>query len=295
MGDIKKCNIDIYHGLSNEIPFGLKKTNIKSVVTIHDLIFMRYPEFYNPIDRKIYERKFRFACENANCVVAISEQTKLDIISFLKIPEEKIKVLYQGCDQRFQKLIESEQLEQVKQKYSLPEKYILYVGTVEERKNLLSVVKALKEGNFDITLVVVGKQTDYADKVKQYIHDTGLENVYFLSNVPNDDLPALYQMAKIFVYPSVFEGFGIPILEALYSKVPVISSKGSCFSEAGGPGTIYINPVNSDEIANAIKRILSDEDLYNIMIEQGYKYAQSFNHDKLSARLNNLYKEIANG
>ncbi len=291
--DIRKRGIEVYHGLSGELPHGLTD-EVKTVVTIHDLIFLRYPEFYKPVDRKIYESKFKYACKNADTIIAISQQTKNDIIEYFGISGDKIKVIYQSCNQRFHSLVSEEDRTQLKEKYQLPENYLLYVGTIEERKNILSILKAIHTGKIETPLVIIGKPTPYINLVQKYIHENRIENIFFLSGVPDEDLPGIFQMAGLFIYPSVFEGFGIPILEALYSKVPVITSKGSCFIEAGGKHSIYTNPTDFGELAQAINRVLSDSQLSETMIEEGYKHALTFDNESISEQIMNIYKELVN-
>ncbi|MDR3062253.1 MAG: glycosyltransferase family 4 protein, partial [Dysgonamonadaceae bacterium] len=221
--DLREYSPEIYHGLSGELPIGIAKTGIKSVVTIHDLIFLRYPEYYKSWDREIYTRKFRYACEYSDKIIAISECTKKDVISFFNIPEEKIAVVYQGCHPDFGKKATDEKKQEVTQKYKLPPKYLLSVGSIEPRKNLLLAVKALQKLEQDIHLVAVGKKTPYQVEVEQYAAQSGIsERLHILNKVPLDDLPACYQLASVFLYPSFFEGFGIPVIEALHSGVPVI-------------------------------------------------------------------------
>ncbi|MEO6440600.1 MAG: glycosyltransferase family 1 protein, partial [Chitinophagales bacterium] len=156
--DLQKLRIDLYHGLSHEIPSGINKTGIKSVVTIHDLIHERYPEQYNPIDVKIYSIKFRFACEHANKIIAISEQTKKDIIEFYKIPEKKISICYQSCHPAFGKTVSEAEKRKVIETYQLPDEFFLYVGSIIERKNLLNICKAffLTRNEMNVPLVIVG-------------------------------------------------------------------------------------------------------------------------------------------
>lgn len=291
--DLKKNTPAIFHGLSNEIPFGLKQAGIKSVVTIHDLIFLRYPQFYPWIDRHIYKYKFKKACKNADKIIAISEMTKRDIISYFNIPEEKITVIYQGCDNSFSEIVSQEKKDRIKGKYNLPDKYILYVGSIESRKNLLLAVKALPLLREKIHLIAIGKQTEYTDVIKSYIKEHYLEGqVSFLSNIPFDELPAIYQMASIFTYPSFFEGFGIPIIEALHSGVPVIAAKGSCLEEAGGPDSVYIDPNDEKGLAEEINNILNDKVKIKLMKEKGYTYVQRFNDKVLANQLIKAYQEI---
>src|SRR5262245_14266308 len=141
--DLEKLGIDIYHGLSNEIPLDIHKTQIKSVVTIHDLIFERFPAQYSKIDAQIYKKKFRYACDHADKVIAISQQTKRDIIEFYKTPEEKISICYQSCNPAFGRQVPEQEKKLIKEKYSLPDEYFLYVGSIIERKNLLNICKAI--------------------------------------------------------------------------------------------------------------------------------------------------------
>ncbi len=293
VSDINLENMDIYHGLSNEIPFGLQKSGVKSVVTIHDLIFLRYPEFYKPIDRLIYKFKFKRACQKADRVIAVSEMTKRDIVDFFNISPDKIDVIYQGCDNSFKVAAAEELKKQVKEKYKLPDNYILYVGTIESRKNLLLALKALKESSNKIPLVAVGRPTPYMNEVKQYIKENGLENlVTFLHGVPFGDLPAIYQQATIFVYPSFFEGFGIPIIEALYSGIPVIAATGSCLEEAGGPDSIYVNPNSVEQMRDAMSYLINNPDQRNKMIASGKQYAKLFDEENIALELQKLYNKL---
>jgi glycosyltransferase involved in cell wall biosynthesis len=290
---LQKDELDIYHGLSHEIPAGLQTTGIKSVVTIHDLIFLRYPQYYKAPDRKIYDLKFRNACKNADLIIAVSEQTKKDIVRFFRIDPRRIKVVYQSCDHAFRQICSTERLQEVKEKYNLPEQYILNVGTIEERKNLMLIAKALKQLPDQLKLVVIGKETSYASKVKSYLKEQELEDrVSFLEGVPFSDLPAIYQQASVFVYPSEFEGFGIPILEALCSGVPVIAATGSCLEEAGGPDSIYIDPKDDKALASAIKRLMQSSELQEQMISKGKEFAAAFTEEEHAHSLMRLYRGL---
>lgn len=290
--DLKQNSPVLFHGLSNEIPFGLKETGIKSIVTIHDLIFIRYPQFYPLIDRHIYAYKFKKACQKSNRIIAISEMTKRDIISYFHIPEEKIEVIYQGCDKSFKQIVPADKKKEVKEKYNLPEKYILYVGSIESRKNLLLVVKALGLLKEKVHLVAVGKQTPYTDLIKKHIQELQLEQqVSLLSNIPFDELPAIYQMATIFTYPSFFEGFGIPIIEAIHSGLPVIAAKGSCLEEAGGADSIYVDPHNEQEMCKAIESILTNKDLAKEMVMKGKEYVAKFDDKIIADQIIKVYNK----
>lgn len=291
--ELQKFHIDIYHGLSNEIPKNIHKTPVKTVVTIHDLIFLRFPELYKPIDRLIYKKKFRYACQHADKIIAISEQTKEDIIKFFDIDKDTITVVYQGCNPIFYSPVSIEKKEKIRRQFNLPEHFILSVGTLEERKNTLNILKALHKHNIEIPLVLAGKFTPYVNKIKDYMQRHQIQRrVILLDDIDPETLPALYQMSEIFVYPSIFEGFGIPIIEALNSGTPVITTKDGCFKEAGGPDSIYVDTNNIDALAEAIKNVLTNRGLKEKMIEKGYQYALNFREEKITHDLMEVYMQV---
>jgi glycosyltransferase involved in cell wall biosynthesis len=246
---------------------------------------------YSYFDRKIHYYKFKYAANKADLVIAISEQTKKDIVTYLKINPNKIKVIYQGCAPVFKEEIPSEFIELTREKYQLPTNFILNVGTIEKRKNVLSVIKAIKE--MDNQLVIIGKKTAYFTEINTYILENNLQNkVIFLENVELKELASIYKMATIFIYPSVFEGFGIPIVEALYSKTPVITSKGSCFSEAGGENSIYVNPLNPEEIRIELSELLANSEKREVMKQKGFEFVQKFNDALIAKNWIDTYQEI---
>lgn len=300
--DLKQLRIDLYHGLSHEIPVGIQKTGIKSVVTIHDLIFERYPDQYNWIDVQIYRQKFKYACEHADAVIAISQQTRDDIINYYKIPAQKISICYQSCNPSFSVTVSQEEKKRVKELYQLPEQFFLYVGSIIERKNLLNICKAIKnlEGKLDIPLVVIGEGNDYKKQVQQYVTQNSIEKrIIFLSDNASvkslqsfqsaADFPAIYQQAICMVYPSVFEGFGIPVLEALWSRTPVVTSNLSCLPETGGDAAYYVDPYKPEEIAQALLRIATDATLVQQMKDKGWQHAQKFTPQKCAAAVMDVY------
>lgn len=287
--DAQHQNADIFHGLSGELPLKWDNKTIKKIVTIHDLIFVRYPQYYSFFDRKIHFWKFKKATDSADKIIAISEQTKQDIIQFLNVPESKIEVIYQGCHKAFKEDQSEQFIQKTKEKFDLPKRFILNVGTIEERKNLLNIVKALKDTN--IPLVVVGKKTKYFKKVEGFIRENKMK-VHFLENVSMDELAAIYKLADIFIYPSFFEGFGIPVIEALFSKTVVITSNTSCLPEAGGPDSVYIDPKNHLDIQAKIKFLWENESERKRRAEKGFEFVQKFNDERIANELMNLYKNI---
>ena len=289
VSNLLKDKIDIYHGLSHEIPLGIEHTKIKTIVTIHDLIFIRYPKLFKDIDRKIYYQKFKSSCQRANLIIAVSKQTKEDIITFFNIESNKIKVVYQGCNNIFHKKAEKEK---VRKKYKLPTKFLLSVGNIEERKNLLTILKTLREIE-NQALVIVGNGKKYKNRCIEFVKKHNLNNrVYFLSNLNLKEIAAIYQLAEMMIYPSIFEGFGIPILEALTSKTPVITSKDGCFSEAGGPNSIYINPLSVAEMKKAVLLIKNNKKFTSNMIKEGILYAERFTDEKVANELIKTYKSV---
>ena len=290
--ELSNNKIEIYHGLSNEIPLGIEKTSIKTVVTIHDLIFIRYPHFFTNIDKKIYYTKFKSSCKRADKIIAISQQTKKDIINFFNIPAEKIEVVYQGCNEIFKKEASENQKKNSIKKYNLPENFLLYVGTIEERKNLLTLLETIKELPNE-KLVIIGDGRSYKKKCLNYISENHLsERVWFLNKISLEEMANIYQLAQIMIYPSIFEGFGIPIIEALFSKLPVITSKGGCFIEAGGPDSRYINPSSITEIKEAIIEIKKSPQLRKKMAQNGLKYAKKFADDRIASNLMLVYRNL---
>lgn len=292
--DLVRDGVRIYHGLSGELPMGIREAGIKTVVTIHDLVFMRYPQYYNWFERKIMEWKFYKTCQEADRIIATSECTKRDVMLYGDVPANKIDVIYQSCSS-FYKLPESEKkMQEVHTSYMLPERYIVNVGTIDERKNVLLAVKALRLLPEDISLVVVGKSTLYADKVKKYVADNGLKDrVLFLHNVPTDDMPAIYQMAEACVYPSRYEGFGLPVIEAIQSGLPVVACTGSCLEEAGGNATLYVDPDDVYAMAHAIRLTLKGAPGRDERIAEGLQYISRFENNNVAQSVVDLYNEIA--
>lgn len=254
---------------------------------------MRYPDYYKPIDRFIYNFKTRYASKNSDCIVAISQKTKQDLIEFYNIKEEKIKVIYQSCDEVFKQILPQDLKHSIQVKYALPDKYLLNVGTIEPRKNLLLVINALKDIDPAYKLVVVGRNQPYADRVRAQIKLLNLsDRVIFLKDLPFSDLPAIYQMATVFVYPSFYEGFGIPVIEALYSGIPVVAAKGSCLEEAGGPDSLYIIPNDSSALADTLNHLLNNPVLQDKMKIAGLQYVQKFDSDLLAKQMLDCYAAV---
>ncbi len=297
--EVQKHDIHLFHGLSNELPVGIDKTGKPSVVTIHDVAFHTFTEMYHWHDRQIYDMKWRYAVNHSDRIIAISECTKSDIIKYYGVDASKIDVVYQPVSRRFyapmsksdaSRLLELSNLQ-------LASDYMLYVGSINSRKNLLGVVKALETlpKDLQMPLVVVGGGREYKVEVQKYISAHNLDNLVIFPSkrIDDDTLQALYTNARLFVYPSFYEGFGLPVVEALLSGCPVVTSNVSSLPEAGGPHSLMVNPSDVDDIADKMRLALTDSVLYAEMKRDGYDYAVSTFHPKvLAERLMSVYRKV---
>lgn len=295
--NLKKDRIDLFLGPTNEIPFGLQRAAISSVVLIHDLIFKRYPQQYPVTDRFFYNMKSKFACRNATHIVAASEATKQDIIRYYGIDAEKISVIYQSCDASYFQTPPAQTLQMVKEKYALPATYAINVGSVIERKNLMKVVEAyaLLPEDERIPLMVIGSGNGYAQKVKEVISERQLDKWFiFLNGVPNEDLPALYHRALFSIYPSYCEGFGIPVLESMVREIPVITGNISSLTEVAGDAALLVDPFNANAIADAIRSMVADNELRKTLISKGKEQRKKFDNSGLSDQWSTVFQIAAN-
>lgn len=289
----KKNKVDLFHGLSHVLPFWLGSAGIPTVLTIHDVIYMRFPEFYKKIDIRLYKFHTAGGCRRATRILAISHQTKEYLIHFFNVDPEKIVVIHQSCDKRFYERLAEEQKGLVRQKYRLPEKFILSVGTIESRKNQLSILKGVVEANIKLPVVLLGKPTEYKLQLDEFIVEAGIRSqLIFLHGTNMEELQAIYQLAEVMVYPSFFEGFGLPVLEAQASGCPVITSDISSMPEAGGDGAIYIDPHNFSAIGTAIHNLLTDEKLRDDLIQKGTANAALFSEEIVADKLMALYQSL---
>lgn len=295
VSSLPQVGLDLYHGLSHEIPVGLRKKGIRSVVTIHDLIFYHYPEQYAWLDRQIYDRKFRYACREADLVLAISEATRKDVISLYGVPEEKVKVLYQACHPQFYARVSQSEQEVVRKRYQLPTEYLLYVGSIVPRKNLGGIVQAMamRKSSERVPLVVIGAGGKYKEEVESLVQHHQLAPwIIWANEIAFSDFPAVYQQALAMIYPSFYEGFGLPVLEALASGIPVITSNRASLPEAGGPKSLLVDPEQPEAVAEAIQTVLTDTERVHQMQAHGRAHAERFLSEPLTQQLMDHYKEV---
>ncbi|GLR16854.1 glycosyltransferase family 4 protein [Portibacter lacus] len=287
--DLKEIQPDIYHGLSNELPLGIEKLkHTKSIVTIHDLIFMRFPQYYPKVDRIFYKEKFQRACQKADHIIAVSEATKLDIIDFFSIPEQKISVIYQSCAPIFYE-------DSIVSNQRVDRPFFLFVSSITERKNLKLIIEALAgfSKKERAKLVVVGDGGKYKKEMLDLILRLKLkDDVEFKGHIDNKDLKELYRKAVATIYPSFCEGFGIPIIESLMSGTPVITSNLSAMPEAASGLGKLIDPYNVEALIAAMwhyldeKESVSEEDIAFIKMK--------FNPKKLASQVLGTYNFILN-
>ncbi|TCN70227.1 glycosyltransferase family 4 protein [Acetobacteroides hydrogenigenes] len=294
---LRKDGIEIYHGLSHEIPINLHKTSIKSVVTMHDLIFRANTNAHSFIDRNLYNIKYRHSCKHADRIVAISENTKNDIVRFYGINPNKIDVIYQPCNSLFYNPRGEEDNINVLKKLGIDFDYFMFVGSAEPNKNLKLVVEVYSTlpSDLRIPILIIGRGNNcYKKEVLEQIAKHKLEKYFIWICDLNDnrDLQSLYQKSKGLIFPSFYEGFGLPIVEALLCQAPVIASNTSSLPEAGGPNTLYVNPSNPKELSVAIERLLSDDQLATRMKQEGYQYAiNNFSHENYAKQVLATYRK----
>lgn len=293
VNDLQRDQVQLYHGLTGELPRGIRRKGIPAVLTIHDLIFLRHPEFYHWIDAKIYAWKFRIACREAERIIAISECTKRDIMSFGGVDADRIDVVYQSCSPRFSSRPGEALQEEVRGRFGLPRHFLLSVGSIEERKNIREAVKALAYLPEEVHLVAVGKPTPYARRVLAEVRRTPLEQrVHFLHGVSDRELHALYGMAEVFVYPSRYEGFGIPIIEAIHSGLPVVAATGSCLEEAGGPDSLYVSPDDPRALAAAVTALFPGAEEREDRIRRSREYVRRFEGADVASQVIEVYRRV---
>ncbi len=289
--DLERDGIDVFHGLSAELPIGIKSSRVKSVVTIHDLIFRYYKSDYNVVDRFIYNFKSKYACNNADKIVSISDFTKNDIVNSYGINDEKIVVVYLQISDRFTMRADEDKLKIVKRKFDLPNRFFLYVGSVIGRKNLKLVLKAMF--NIDkksrIPLVVVGSGKKYMEEVKQLVRDRGLvDSIIFLKDIDNEALPIIYQLAEFFVFPSLYEGFGLPVLEAIQSGKKCIVSEETSLVEVVGDCGLVLKQNDIEAMKNAIEAMIQSP----AGIIDCTKHLAKFDPELISSKIMGIYKSL---
>jgi len=296
---LKKNPVDIFH-TQYIAPFWLPK-KMKLVLTIHDISFNFFPQFIKKSDFLFLKTLIPRSLKMATKIIAVSDFTKKEIEKYYHIPAEKIAAIHNGVDfELFNKNIAREKLEEIRKKYSLPEKFILYIGTLQPRKNIPVVIEALKilreKYNLqDIKLVIAGnrKAHNFDPKIDEVIENYNLQkSVIFPGWIDEEDKPALYKLARCFVFPSLYEGFGIPVIEAMAAGTPVVCSNIPVLGEIGKNAALFCDPKNSCEFAENISKILTDENLRNNFIEKGAEIAKKYSWQKNAEKTLAIYESL---
>lgn len=287
-------NADIYHFFNFIVP---PKISGKVITTIHDLTYILYPETISGNSRRRLEKDMRHTIRQSDFIITVSKNSKREIIKYLNIDERKIAVVYNGVDEVYKKVLSSEEISAAKKKYNIPGKYLLYLGTLEPRKNIETIIKAYncfkKSHKEEIKLVLAGKKGWLYESIFKLVKDFGIENeVIFTDYIDDADKAPLYQGAEIFLFPSLYEGFGIPVIEAMASRIPVITSNSSSLPEVAGNAAIMTDPLDYEKISDSIELILNEEGLREKMINEGIKQADKFNWDSSAEKLKNIYYDL---
>ncbi len=283
---------DLFHSPDFTLP-PLKAA--RGVVTVHDLSFLRFPEYADPGLRAYLSKAVPRSVARAHRVLADSESTRADLIELLGVEPERISVVYAGVDARFRPVRDAMKLAQVRQRYRLPEWFILTVGTLEPRKNLARLITAYaqmrRHTGLPHQLVIAGKPGWLYQGIYEQVTKEGLsENVHFIGFVADDDLPALYTLADVLAFPSLYEGFGLPPLEAMACGTPVVASNRSSIPEAVGAAGLLVDPEDTDALADALARVLGNATLRVRLADLGRAQAARFTWQTAAERLLEAYR-----
>jgi len=269
-----------------------------TVLTVHDLIFRHLPEHHKPLNRWYLNLTMPLYCRRASHIIAISECTERDLITAYGLPPEKITVIYEAADPRFgprpPKVVAA-----ARTRYGLPDRYLLFVGTIEPRKNLARLLAAFERihaERLSDALVIVGKRGWLYDDFFARLEQSSARDAVILPGyVPNDDLPTIYAGAQALVFPSLYEGFGLPVLEAMACGTPVVASNASSLPEVGGSAALYFSPTQVEAMVEAVCRLLRDADLRGSMRTEGLNRAAEFSWRSTAAKTRTVYDAVLQG
>ncbi|MGQ9630788.1 MAG: glycosyltransferase family 4 protein [bacterium] len=292
---LRKEGIEIFHGLSFTVPLAFGGPRI---ATIHDITAFMPEGIHTPSTRLKHRLFARASARSAQRIIAVSENTKRDAMALLGIGEERIRVIHLGVSREYRPISDVVELERVRRKYGLPERFILFVGTLEPRKNAVGLIEAygrLVSHMSDVPkLVIAGKRGWLFEGIFQRVRELRLEDrIIFPGFVDSGDLPGLYNLAEVFVWPTLYEGFGLPPLEAMACGVPVVTSNTSSIPEVVGDGALKVNPRDPGEIAEAISCVLGDRSLRDSLRKKGLERAKGFTWEECARRTVEVYSEFA--
>jgi len=292
---------DIYHFFNFVVPPISK--NKKVIITIHDMVYKVMPETVNAKTLYILNRDLERSIKRADAIITVSEHSKKDIMKYHQVAEDKISIAYPGIDYSFfepAQRMNREEIKRIKNKYSLPNHYILYLGTLEPRKNINSIIDAYEllpdEIKNKFKFVIAGRVGWKANEILNKIKETpSSKQIVRVGYVDEIDKPYIYGMASIFVFPSLYEGFGMPVIEAMACGTAVITANNSSLLEAGGDAACYSDALNAEKLAEKIKQILDDEDYRKVLEQKGITHSQTFTWKNSSNIISNVYDKLLNG
>jgi len=289
--------LDLYHATDFVLPPVLPAT--RTIVTVHDLSFVFTPETAAPKLRRYLSQVVPRSVQRADHVIADSESTKRDLIRLYGVPDKKVSVVLSGVSDHFKRVTDPHKCADVRQRYNLPHKpYLFCVGTVQPRKNYSRVIRslaALRKRGYDVALVIAGGRGWLEDDMYATIQATELQDhVHLIGFADDADLPALYSEAQCTVFPSLYEGFGFPVLESMACGTPVITSNVSSLPEVAGDAALMVNPVDQEALTHAIQRLLDDAELREHMTQRGYAQVRKFTWAASGKSLYEVYQHTLN-
>ncbi len=289
---LSKLCLDLFHNPDHILP--ILNTGCPSIITVHDISFIIHPGLFHP-SRQIYkEILLKRSVPRVDKIIADSQNTKRDLIERLHLSPDKIEVVYPGVEDNFRIIEDRDLLDSVKRRYNLPERFILFVGTLDRRKNLVRLMEAFSRCAIDSKLVLVGEKSwKYCPLFKRASDLSIEERVIFAGRVPCQDVPAIYNLAEIFVYPSLYEGFGFPPLEAMACGTPVITSNISSLPEIVGQAAITIDPYNVEELREKMTELFNNEGLRRKMRFRGLERSRLFSWQETALRTLKVYRGLA--
>lgn len=284
--------VDLFHSPDFTLPPVLPGT--RTLVTLHDLSFVRLPHCFPPTLHEYLMRNVPLAARRADLILADSEHTRRDVIELLGVTPQRVRTVYPGVEPRFCPIADADTLQAVREKYHLPSQFILSVGTVQPRKNYAALISALARlPHADIHLVIVGGRGWLYQDIFARVDELGLqERVHFVGFAADADLPAIYNLAQVFALPTLYEGFGLPPLEAMACGVPVLTSDNSSLPEVVGDAGLMVDAGDMDALTDALTRLLDDADLRRTLIERGLARARRFTWQDTARQVLQAYQDM---
>ena len=292
---LKRERVTLFHAPHYVLP---PLVRCRSVVTIHDCIHLMFPQYLpNRLALTYARTSIRLAAKHATRVLTVSESSKRDILRFVDLPPEKIDVIYNAFDERFGVEPREEEVVRVRERYQLHDEFVLYAGNVKPHKNLERLITAFhlvrQRGLDHLKLVLIGDDISRYAALRRAVHRYQLHQyVRFLGYLPEETLAVMYRLSGVFVFPSLYEGFGLPPLEAMASGTPVVTSNVSSLPEVAGDAAILVDPYDPDALADAMVRVLTDESLRKSLRRRGLDRARQFSWEQSVARIRRIYDEI---